>query len=242
MGYKAVLFDMDGTVLDTLDDLTAAVNHSLEHFGLPRVSREKVRQSLGNGAARLCRCCMPQGSDEALARELIAYYMPWYDIVLMVLGVDVRGIHFRVQDGFFLLSAACVTANAFMDQGRQPHRIEHISRIIACSTIGSKRYINACLEAGRYRRDPGTKIQIRCGIMTDRNTSFCKKMYFILCKMYTVHRKELIGQEADFIKEIYDIPAVIPSTHIVIFQCLIKMHGIAYFLVKTVLQYCPVSG
>ena len=92
MGYKAVLFDMDGTVLDTLDDLTAAVNHSLEHSGLPRGSRETVRQSLGNGAARLCRCCMPQGSDEALARELIAYYMPWYDAHCLIQTRPYAGI------------------------------------------------------------------------------------------------------------------------------------------------------
>ena len=39
--------------------------------------------------------------------------------VLMVLGVDVRGIHFRVQDGFFLLSAACVTVNAFLIKAAQ---------------------------------------------------------------------------------------------------------------------------
>lgn len=36
MTYKTYLFDMDGTLLDTLDDLTAAVNHTLEQYGYPR--------------------------------------------------------------------------------------------------------------------------------------------------------------------------------------------------------------
>ena len=42
---------MDGTVLDTLDDLLDSVNYSLAHFSLPLVSREHIRQNLGNGAA-----------------------------------------------------------------------------------------------------------------------------------------------------------------------------------------------
>ena len=79
MAYKAVLFDMDGTVLDTLTDLTAAVNTTLRRFGLPEVTREKVRASLGNGASRLIHACVPEGTDEALAQEALAWYRPWYD-------------------------------------------------------------------------------------------------------------------------------------------------------------------
>ena len=79
MRYQAVLYDMDGTVLDTLDDLADAVNHSLEQFGLPRVSRDHVRANLGNGAANLVRQSVPAGSDEALVARLIAYYRDYYD-------------------------------------------------------------------------------------------------------------------------------------------------------------------
>lgn len=64
MRYKAVLLDMDGTVLDTLEDLASAVNHSLERFGLPQVSVEQVRASLGNGAAWLIGHCVPEGCPE----------------------------------------------------------------------------------------------------------------------------------------------------------------------------------
>ena len=53
MTYKTYLFDMDGTLLDTLDDLTAAVNHTLEQYGYPRRTREEVRRGLGNGAVKL---------------------------------------------------------------------------------------------------------------------------------------------------------------------------------------------
>lgn len=78
MGAKAVLFDMDGTVLDTLDDLANAVNHCLALYGLPQVSRKKVRASLGNGAARLIAACLPEGSGPDLAERVLADYKPWY--------------------------------------------------------------------------------------------------------------------------------------------------------------------
>ena len=50
MKYKAVLFDMDGTVLDTLGDLAAAVNHTLREFSMPERSIAEVAAALGNGA------------------------------------------------------------------------------------------------------------------------------------------------------------------------------------------------
>ena len=78
MRYKAVLLDMDGTVLDTLEDLYNAVNHSLEQFGLPPVDRKTVRAGLGNGAARLIHFCLPDQPEERI-QQVIAYYMPWYD-------------------------------------------------------------------------------------------------------------------------------------------------------------------
>ena len=50
-----ILFDLDGTLLNTLDDLMDAVNHTMEVFGYPRHSREEVRRFVGNGAGRLLR-------------------------------------------------------------------------------------------------------------------------------------------------------------------------------------------
>ena len=64
MAYQAVLYDMDGTVLDTLEDLYQATNAALREFGLPGVSREKVRDSLGNGASYLIHACVPAGTEE----------------------------------------------------------------------------------------------------------------------------------------------------------------------------------
>ena len=78
MKLEAVLFDMDGTVLDTLEDLYNAVNHSLARFQLPPVSRERVRANLGNGAAHLIEGCLPPARTPELAERVLADYKPWY--------------------------------------------------------------------------------------------------------------------------------------------------------------------
>ena len=74
MKYKAVLYDMDGTVLDTLADLTDAVNVSLRRFGLPEQPAMHVRDVLGNGARRLMELSVPSGTDSALFETLLAEY------------------------------------------------------------------------------------------------------------------------------------------------------------------------
>ena len=79
MAYRAVLYDMDGTVLDTLEDMADSVNESLSRFGLPPVTLDKVRRSVGNGARKLIFRVVPEGTDPALTERVLAFYKPWYD-------------------------------------------------------------------------------------------------------------------------------------------------------------------
>ena len=92
MKYQAVLFDMDGTVLDTLDDLCDSINHSLAEFSLPNVSREHVRQCLGNGAAFLVSHSIPAGSSPELEADVLAFYKPWYDAHCLIKTAPYEGI------------------------------------------------------------------------------------------------------------------------------------------------------
>ena len=92
MRYQAVLFDMDGTVLNTLDDLYDSVNHSLAQFSLPPVSREHVRQNLGNGAVYLVSHCVPQGTPQELQDRVLAFYKPWYDAHCQIRTAPYEGI------------------------------------------------------------------------------------------------------------------------------------------------------
>ncbi|MCR5336932.1 MAG: HAD family hydrolase [Lachnospiraceae bacterium] len=78
MRHKAVIFDMDGTILDTLDDLAGSVNHSLALFGYPTRSRDEIRSFLGNGMIRLIHLSVPDGiskeQEEAVLNEHKSYY------------------------------------------------------------------------------------------------------------------------------------------------------------------------
>ncbi len=53
MKYKLVIFDMDGTILNTLEDLADSMNHCLPHFGMPTRSLDEIRRFIGNGVHKL---------------------------------------------------------------------------------------------------------------------------------------------------------------------------------------------
>ena len=78
MQYKAVIFDMDGTILDTLDDLADSVNHSLDKYGFPKREREEIRTFLGNGMIQLIHLSVPEGTlpekEAAVLEEHKKYY------------------------------------------------------------------------------------------------------------------------------------------------------------------------
>ena len=92
MKYKAVLFDMDGTVLNTLGDLAAAVNHTLHEFSMPERSIAEVAAALGNGAAYLIAHTVPDGTPKELTDKVLAAYAPYYDAHCDILTAPYDGI------------------------------------------------------------------------------------------------------------------------------------------------------
>ena len=70
-----ILWDLDGTLLDTLEDLTDGVNHALRVCGYPEREMEEVRRFVGNGARNLMNQAVPAGVDpESAYREFAAFY------------------------------------------------------------------------------------------------------------------------------------------------------------------------
>ena len=74
-----IIFDLDGTLLDTLDDLHAAVNHTLAQFGCPPRTREEVRQFVGNGVDQLVRLSLPGTDHDPDQAEVIAAFRAYYN-------------------------------------------------------------------------------------------------------------------------------------------------------------------
>ena len=65
MGYKAVLFDLDGTLLDTLTDLADAANHALRRLGFPEHPRESFKYFVGDGVEPLMQRALPRDRCDA---------------------------------------------------------------------------------------------------------------------------------------------------------------------------------
>lgn len=72
-----ILFDLDGTLLDTLEDLTDATNYALAQFGCPARSVDYIRSIIGNGALRQMTLALPPDS-EIDPQAVLAVYKPYY--------------------------------------------------------------------------------------------------------------------------------------------------------------------
>lgn len=78
MKYKAVIFDMDGTILNTLDDLADATNHSLRVCGYPERSIDEVRQFVGNGIRKLIERAVPINTSVSDIDRVFNTFIEYY--------------------------------------------------------------------------------------------------------------------------------------------------------------------
>ena len=75
-GY--VFFDLDGTLLNTLDDLAAAGNYALETLGFPAYDTDRYRYFVGNGIPKLIERILPEGSDKELRDKCHSLFSEYY--------------------------------------------------------------------------------------------------------------------------------------------------------------------
>lgn len=78
MRFDTVLFDLDGTLLDTLEDILDAANHTLREMGYPERTLAEMRRFVGNGAEMQMRRALGEGADEKTVRRALALYKPYY--------------------------------------------------------------------------------------------------------------------------------------------------------------------
>ena len=74
-----IVFDMDGTVLNTLEDLTVSMNYVLEKFGMPGHTVEEYRLFFGNGVKEALRLAMPEDASTEVIDEMLPIYKEHYD-------------------------------------------------------------------------------------------------------------------------------------------------------------------
>ena len=76
--YRTAIFDLDGTLLDTLQDLADSANYALALHGLPARTVEEVRRFVGNGVGLLIRRAAPEGTPEALEEQVLRDFRAHY--------------------------------------------------------------------------------------------------------------------------------------------------------------------
>lgn len=80
MSYKAAIFDMDGTILDTLVDLQNATNYGLSKNNLPERTYDEVRGFVGNGIRKLIERAVPAGSTEETIKKVHSDFTEFYKV------------------------------------------------------------------------------------------------------------------------------------------------------------------
>lgn len=113
---KIVIFDLDGTLLNTLDDLADSTNYALAKFGYPTRTIEEVRQFVGNGVAKLIERAIPDGKKNpnfekclAIFKENYAQNMynktaPYVGILEMLSNLKSKGLKIAVVSNKFDLA------------------------------------------------------------------------------------------------------------------------------------------
>lgn len=108
-----IIFDLDGTLLDTLEDLTDSVNYAMEQFGLQTRTIEEVRKFVGNGVAKLIERCIPQGTQNPSYGQILdcfkAHYAqhcedktrPYEGIMELLSELSGRGYHMAIVSNKF---------------------------------------------------------------------------------------------------------------------------------------------
>ena len=76
--FKTVIFDLDGTLLDTLEDLTDAVNYALGAYKMPQRTIEEIRSFVGNGVRNLMLQAVPDGEENPDFQEIFALFKEYY--------------------------------------------------------------------------------------------------------------------------------------------------------------------
>ena len=108
MKYSTYIFDLDGTLLDTLGDLAASVNYALRTHGMPEHSIDDVRRFVGNGVRKLMERAIPDGAEnldfEATFATFRQHYMahsldttkPYEGIPEALEALKAKGCHLAV--------------------------------------------------------------------------------------------------------------------------------------------------
>lgn len=124
---EGILFDLDGTLLDTLEDLMDSVNHALRTEGFPQRSKQEIRAFVGNGVANLVHRAVPEGTPALIEARCLeafrAHYAdnmshktaPYPGIMPLLKTLKQRGIKMAISSNKFDAAVKKLCAEQFGD-------------------------------------------------------------------------------------------------------------------------------
>lgn len=179
MKYEAIIFDLDGTLLDTLTDLAASTNHALVAYGMPKHDIDDIRQFVGNGVQKLMERAVPEGKanplfDDAF-RTFREHYMqhsldttqPYAGISEVLAELKHRGFRMAVVSNKMMAATKQLCSHFFpeIDVAIGENEQEGIRRKPAPDTVNEAlRQLGVSREAAVYVGDSDVDI------MTARNS------------------------------------------------------------------------
>jgi phosphoglycolate phosphatase len=167
---RAVALDLDGTLLDTIEDLAAAVNHMLADLKLPVLDLELVRTFVGKGIANLVMRALRASLGREPAEAEIVQAMPLYERHYDRVNGDTTTIYPGVKEGLEALSQAgytlaCITNKSARFTGPLLDRIgfaRYFSLVVSGDTLPKKKPDPLPLThtAERFRVKPAELLMI----------------------------------------------------------------------------------
>ena len=125
--YQTYIFDLDGTLLDTLGDLAASVNYALRTHSMPEHTVDDVRRFVGNGVRKLMERAVPEGAGNPLFEDAFAtfrqHYMehsldttrPYDGILETLASLKARGCHLAVVSNKMMAATQALCRHFFPD-------------------------------------------------------------------------------------------------------------------------------
>lgn len=113
MRFKAVIFDLDGTLLNTLGDLRNALNYALSYFDLPARTTEETRMFIGNGVKNLITRAMPEDTSERDIEKALTIFRSYYNEHINVETAPYPGIIDMLRELHDAGVGVCINSNKY---------------------------------------------------------------------------------------------------------------------------------
>ncbi len=161
---KAVIFDLDGTLLDTLEDLTDSVNHVLSQHSMKNRTIDEIRSFIGNGVPTLIARSVPAGTDTVTIRECVAEMAAYYK--------EHSDIKTRPYDGITELLTALEEKN--IKTAVVTNKVEDAAKTL-CRSKFSHNFTSIIGDNGKDRLKPAPDNVFRA--LRDLNVNKCEVLY-----------------------------------------------------------------